>query len=94
MFPGPNAQIIRNEAGEVLGWEAPYEPDPYDDYNDSYSAADAKADEMVDLWGSAECQICGEWFQSANEEVGEFVKEDEHVIAHAQCGISAGLEMA
>lgn len=42
MFPGPNAQIYRNEAGEVLGWDyppdEPYEPDPYeaDYYDDPY----------------------------------------------------------
>lgn len=23
MFPGPGAQIIRNEAGEVIGWDYP-----------------------------------------------------------------------
>ena len=34
MFPGPGAQIYRNEAGEVLGWDypssEPHEPDPYE----------------------------------------------------------------
>lgn len=34
MFPGPHAHIIRNDDGEVLGWENPYEPDPYDRYDE------------------------------------------------------------
>ena len=38
MFPGPYAEIIRNEAGEPLGWDNHYydEPDydPYDDVDD------------------------------------------------------------
>jgi hypothetical protein len=33
MFPGAGANIYRNEAGEVLGWDYPSEPDPYD-YDD------------------------------------------------------------
>jgi hypothetical protein len=30
MFPGPGAQIYRNEAGEPIGWDYPSydEPDP------------------------------------------------------------------
>jgi hypothetical protein len=38
MFPGPGAEIHRNEVGEVLGWDYPdYEPPwtdetDYDDY--------------------------------------------------------------
>lgn len=27
LFPGPGANIIRNEAGEPLGWDYPPEPD-------------------------------------------------------------------
>jgi hypothetical protein len=27
MFPGPNANIYRNEVGEVLGWDYPAEPE-------------------------------------------------------------------
>ena len=42
MFPGPGAQIYRNEAGEPLGWDypsdEPYEPD---DYSPAMEAADA-----------------------------------------------------
>jgi hypothetical protein len=38
------------------------------------------------------CGLCGE---PAGAEMGEFAKEDGgHVIAHAQCGIDAGLGMA
>ena len=37
MFPGYGAQVYRNEAGEVLGWDYPTEPeyDP-DDYLSSW----------------------------------------------------------
>lgn len=31
MFPGPGAQIYRNEAGEPIGWD--YPPDPRDPGN-------------------------------------------------------------
>ncbi len=42
MFPGANARIYRNEAGEVMGWDYPseddevYDPDDYlhDPYED------------------------------------------------------------
>lgn len=34
MFPGAHAQVYKNEEGEVLGWDYPSEPDPYDDYDD------------------------------------------------------------
>jgi len=33
MFPGPGADIIRNEAGEPLGWDYPSN-DPMDYYCD------------------------------------------------------------
>jgi hypothetical protein len=43
MFPGPNAQVYYNEAGEPLGWDypsdEPYEPDDFE-----MSAADANAE--------------------------------------------------
>jgi len=33
MFPGPNATVYYNEAGEVLGWDNDiYEPDHLDPY--------------------------------------------------------------
>ncbi len=28
IFPGPNAQIYKNEAGEVLGWDYPSDEPP------------------------------------------------------------------
>lgn len=31
MFPGPGAQIIRNEAGELLGWDYPSEEPDFDE---------------------------------------------------------------
>jgi hypothetical protein len=31
MFPGPGAQIYKNEAGEVLGWDYPSYDEPYED---------------------------------------------------------------
>jgi hypothetical protein len=37
MFPGPGANIYRNEAGEPIGWDYPSEPDlPYDYDDDRY----------------------------------------------------------
>lgn len=47
MFPGPGASIIRNEAGEPLGWDYPgeYEPD-YDERG--MSAADCAAEEAYE----------------------------------------------
>jgi hypothetical protein len=33
MFPGPGADIIHNEAGEVIGWD--YPSDPHDYYCDT-----------------------------------------------------------
>ncbi|MCL4414438.1 MAG: hypothetical protein M1522_06795 [Actinobacteria bacterium] len=45
MFPGPGAQIYRNEAGEPIGWDYPgeYEPD-YESEN--MSRADAMCEEL------------------------------------------------
>lgn len=34
MFPGPGAEIIRNEEGEVLGWDYPSQDDSYDPRDD------------------------------------------------------------
>lgn len=60
MFPGPGAQIYRNEAGEPVGWdtpsydEPPYDPDDYlydpddetdDDYDDFEDDPDEDPDE-------------------------------------------------
>lgn len=35
MFPGANAQVYRNEAGEPLGWDYPTDPSEYA-YDDDY----------------------------------------------------------
>jgi hypothetical protein len=45
MFPGANAEIYRNDAGEVLGWDYPsygdqYEPDDYLPDYDEYDEYD------------------------------------------------------
>ena len=49
----------------------------------------------------AECKICGEEIDRSSplpskNEAGEFIDRatGRHVIAHAQCGIDAGLELA
>lgn len=34
MFPGPNAQVYYNEAGEPLGWDYPSDEPPEEDYED------------------------------------------------------------
>ena len=48
MFPGPGAQIYRNESGEPLGWDYPdaYDPgDPGDPSDHDLSVADCAAEE-------------------------------------------------
>ena len=56
MFPTAHSQIYRNEAGEVLGWDTPSEPDDWYDpepsaremaYEDAYDDGryDAENDE-------------------------------------------------
>jgi hypothetical protein len=47
MFPGSRAIIIRNEAGEPLGWDYPAEPD-YDPSHDDYDPWEEKDDEDND----------------------------------------------
>jgi hypothetical protein len=37
MFPGPGAQIIRNEAGEPIGWDYPGEPEYCDECGGSHA---------------------------------------------------------
>ena len=34
MFPGPNAQVYYNEAGEPLGWDYPSYDEPYEEFED------------------------------------------------------------
>lgn len=56
MFPGANAQIYRNDAGEPLGWDTPSDepPDPEDFYDNDYDLDDEEpnVEEMDDgeLW--------------------------------------------
>lgn len=47
-FPGPNATVYYNDAGEPLGWsdESSYEPDPYDD-DTAYGSARVGAAEAA-----------------------------------------------
>lgn len=49
MFPGPGAQVYRNEAGEPLGWDYPGDSDDpsYDDDN-RHAAADAAYEDAYD----------------------------------------------
>lgn len=59
---------------------------------------------LGEQWEPAEdpprCDLCGELIETdrygfPQVEVGEFVDADgEHVYAHAQCGLSADLELA
>jgi hypothetical protein len=39
------------------------------------------------------CGICGETLHS-DDELGEYVVDGKHVLAHAQCAITAGLTIA
>jgi hypothetical protein len=43
MFPGANASVYRNEAGEPIGWDYPSSDDPYDP--DDYLTHDADDDD-------------------------------------------------
>lgn len=47
MFPGPHDQIYRNEAGEVLGWDKPAEPEyiPFEEEAEYYGYDDEEEDE-------------------------------------------------
>lgn len=60
----------------------------------------AEANATQEMSFSGICDLCGEPYNCLSEkpseaEVGEFVDSNSnHVIAHAQCGIDSGLEMA
>ncbi|MHB1762671.1 MAG: hypothetical protein ACYCS4_08030 [Acidimicrobiales bacterium] len=64
MFPGPGAQIYRNEAGEVLGWDFPgaYDPGDPGDTDEVQSAADA---------------ACEEAYERGQEDAGEGLERDD-----------------
>lgn len=58
----------------------------------------------AELYGQERCKLCSEpwvsWYSgSLDAEAGEFVQKDrsgsvKHVLAHAQCGLDLGLELA
>lgn len=50
-FPGPGANIIRNEAGEVLGWDYPsYEDEGFFDFDEDFRHRyDMSDDEFYDV---------------------------------------------
>lgn len=54
MFPGHGAEIYRNEAGEVTGWDSGYGFEPEYDPDAYLSSPDEDEDECPD-----ECPICG-----------------------------------
>lgn len=54
-------------------------------------------DTTDDTEEASECEICGEPFTGTfvgSDERGEFVRDGEHVVAHAQCGLDFELELA
>ena len=61
MFPGPNAEIYRNEAGEVLGWDS------------GPSEADANA-YYCDLCGTNHAGDC-QWEDDEDDEVVEWIDD-------------------
>lgn len=68
MFPGPGATIIRNDAGEPLGWDSPsydepdYDPfdglDPWGDEDDEPEADEDCGREDFGYFGDE--ALCGE----------------------------------
>ncbi len=48
MFPGATASVYRNEAGEVLGWDYPGEPEYPDAYLNGDYDDDMGDDDMED----------------------------------------------
>jgi len=77
-FPGPGAEIIRNEEGEVLGWDYPsYEPphlDPYEeadrwrDHEQRIDWLEEHIDRLVDLgFEEDEGQRLLDWYEPRQE---------------------------
>lgn len=65
MFPGPGANIIRNEAGEPLGWDYPAEPE-FDDFDRDYDReADVcpYCDRVMSHREAAEQGACNDCFE-------------------------------
>lgn len=48
MFPGANAQVYRNEAGEPIGWDYPSEEPDYDYWEDQDNNWDLPEFETVE----------------------------------------------
>jgi len=78
MFPGPNARIYYNEAGEPLGWDYPemddaYDPDaflPGDEEDYPEGIAPPRQDTWPDLDGRCE-DLIKEAFSVLNEAPGQ-----------------------
>jgi hypothetical protein len=47
-YPGPNAHVYYNEAGEPLGWDYPSEYDPNDYYDDDPYTPDYEGEDESD----------------------------------------------
>ena len=76
-FPGPHDTVYYNEAGEPMGWDAPYEPDPNDMYDDDFGA-DAKAAHDEGLYEDAiEAAQNGGADYSEAERFAEWYLKDE-----------------
>lgn len=66
MFPGANAHVYYNEAGEPLGWDYPSEPDEHYDPEDYLPSqepelcwhCDSEEPEDVDEAGRPICATC------------------------------------
>lgn len=59
MFPGPGAQIYRNEEGEVLGWDYPSsEPEERDPYDDDRQAQWGDDEDEEPVQGHRSCPRC------------------------------------
>lgn len=48
MFPGPGAQIYHNDAGEVMGWDYPADPEFDDDWDPDRDMPDIEWCERCD----------------------------------------------
>jgi hypothetical protein len=70
MFPPSNARIERNEAGEVLGWDIPPDPD-MGDIPDDEAYYDIEDD---DNW--IYCDVCEEYVTEC-EHTKDYVHADE-----------------
>lgn len=65
MFPGANAQVYYNEAGEPLGWDypsdEPYEPDDYEMERAAW-AAEAEHERWIEqAVDDGTCCAAGDW---------------------------------